>query len=138
MRGRPSICSITFPVEVCEIEFSAAFTNAFELTNLDYLATMEFLDFEGKRLPDHTIGAPVTSLDNRPFRYFARPDFKQPAITAEAVRLTRPAKSVTISIYEWAAQENARDEEENIRNNLVVKVRSYHDNLPLVFRGQSA
>lgn len=135
MGTEPARISLSFPLDIGELEFSSAFIEAFELVNMDYLATLEFFDHHGTRLPDSSVGAPVTALDNRPFRYFGRPNLEAPAITVEPIRLSEPARSVTIAIYPWAARDQALALQTPIRDNLVIKGLSWKEKLPFVFKG---
>lgn len=135
MRAEPARLSLSFPLDIGELEFSSSFIEAFDLTNMDYLATLEFFDHRGTRLPDSTIGVPVTALDNRPFRYFGRPNPEVPVITVEPIKLSEPARSVTMAIYPWAARDEALDMQSSIRDSLVVKGLSWKEKLPIVFKG---
>lgn len=135
MRTEPARISLSFPLDFGELEFSSSFIEAFDLVNMDYIATLEFYDHDGTRLPDSAVGAPVTALDNRPFRYFARPIPEAPVITVERIKLSEPARSVTIAIYPWAARDGALDLQSSIRDSLVVKGLSWKEKLPFVFKG---
>lgn len=112
---------VEFPEPIERFEFASAFTEAYAVSGRDYLVTFSFRDPDGVALEDADIDAAVTGLNGKPYRYLERPDQSLPVLAIAPLRLTRPAKSVTIEIFSWGARSLEDTLERDIAENSFVR-----------------
>lgn len=121
MAGDPILRTVEFTEPVKQIEFVSVPEGASSIADKDYLLTFEILSPSGSMVDFELVGAPITLLDGRPYRYINSVDGVRPFLTVAPISLEAPAKVVKLRLYEWSAGDGAKGLEEDILNAALIK-----------------